>query len=264
MKQTLQSLIFGSIAVLASACTVHHHHLPSVASAAKRPLKDPTVLKQKTVRSTPIDPRAQEKTARHEFGHAVARAYLMGSAMVHSIEVSAVRIPRKLLGMSHPNMPLLQMTADQIRRDVADSYAGRMVDELLYGAPDAGATHDISYATGAIWEMYLKNGLGGVVQSLERNEAPEWMVAAVKKELEDADHCGRAVVAANIDVIRELADFLLDEPVSDGKRIVSGAEFRAFLVDRPLQDPVSLTDEALPAYCSPSVVEPRPDGSHID
>lgn len=193
-----------------------------------------------------VDEAEQRRVAAHEMGHAVVAAYLLGPNEVERVTVYASLPPDSLYGVCHTADHNKLDTADDILRESAVFMGGRASDKIVNGAPTNGATSDLGHVNDLVWTMHLSNGLGGSLLVRTRAEAPAATVALVEEDINATNRCAEAIVAANRDLIVLLADRLMRQEERNGRRVLLGDDFRAFLRDHPLRD--------LPAQSLPTLM----------
>ncbi|HTK05213.1 MAG TPA: hypothetical protein VL500_06510 [Candidatus Eisenbacteria bacterium] len=199
-----------------------------------------------------IDQAEQRRVAAHEMGHAVVAAYLHGPNEVEKVTVYASLPPDSLYGVCHTADHNRLDTADDIMREASVFMAGRAADKFVNGAPTNGATSDLSHVNDLIWTMHLSNGLGGSLLVRSRSEAPAAVTQQVEEDINATNACAEAIVRANSDTIVLLADRIMREEERQGRRVLSGDAFRAFLHDHPLKPLPPESTPVLMAGCHPS------------
>jgi ATP-dependent Zn protease len=184
---------------------------------------------------------SQRETAVHEAAHAVVVAATTGPSHVQSIVVRIACCGGGLsgeAGYTDVSMSLVGMTPGLLRGLIAGMLAGRAADIRFFGGPTAGSSGDVEKANIAAWFLVNESGLlaeerGGFL-IFPKECAPNFVLKEVNRELVRADAHAKALVAANADLIQEVAEEIMRQPVQDGARTLPGDAFAAFLKQRTL------------------------------
>lgn len=189
----------------------------------------------------------QKQVAVHEAGHAVAMAILFGTDEVQKVVVNTRVDNEGHLGHANwINRITRRYTLDAMRRGSVVSLAARSADMQINGAPVSGSSADLDNANSRIWNSYISYGLGGTPEVwLTRASAPKWVKKKVRDDILDAEKYADELVAANLDVIKALAEDIMGIKANDaGKRIMEADVFKAFCQMHVLKDPRAKKKEA--------------------
>jgi ATP-dependent Zn protease len=199
-------------------------------------------------RDRSIDVAEQQRVAVHEAGHAIVVAVLLGPQEIEEIEVRTEVHSGGHYGLCDTRDHNRMRTRRDILNEAAIFLGGRAADKLVNGAPTEGAGSDLGNVTEMVRRMHLSSGLGDSLLVRSWSEAPQAVRDAVERDINAANACAEAIVAANRDAVVDLATRLMGVPEDDGARTLSGDDFRAFLGDRALAAPPA--DGAKPPPCS--------------
>ncbi len=179
-----------------------------------------------------VEPGEQRRVANHEAGHAVVASVLLAPGDVQDITVFSV-LDDGLYGVVHLKDHNRLETAQDIRNDVTVFLAGRAADVVLNGAATNGATRDLDRANDLMWGLYIRSGLGGSLLVDARSDAPSSVRDEIDADLHAQEARAEAIVAANRPVVAGLAELVMAQPERDGKRVLSGDAFRAYMKAHP-------------------------------
>ncbi len=185
-----------------------------------------------------VEKDEQRRTAVHEVGHAAVWAVILGPDEVEKIIVASTLNDDGYYGLTWPKEHNRSRTADDIMDEAAFFLGGRAADKIVNGAPTEGASYDISHVNDIFWNKYLVDGLGDSLLVRTKTEASYEVQVAVEKDIKDANDLAEAIVAANKETVKAIADKIMRiPPDGDGKRIMTGDQFREMLREHPLVKP---------------------------
>jgi ATP-dependent Zn protease len=195
-----------------------------------------------------IEESVQRKVAAHEAGHAVVCASLLGPKEVKSVTVYAVLGPSGRFGVMEDLDHNRLLTAEDVLKDAAVFMGGRASDKIVNGAPTNGAGSDLANVNERIVKMHAISGLGDSLVIQDPSDLTDETKAAVARDIDRANACAEAIVTANQDLIKDLADRIMKQPEVDAARTLSGDAFRAVLKEHPLK-PVAV-EKGKPDPCA--------------
>ncbi|MFN8675495.1 MAG: ATP-dependent zinc metalloprotease FtsH [Thermomicrobiales bacterium] len=189
-------------------------------------------------KSRVISERERIMTAYHEAGHALVARMLPNADPVRKVSIVA----RGMMGgytRVVPDEDRLFKTKAQFEDELAVYMAGHVAEQLVFEEQSTGAANDIDRATGMARRMVTEFGMSrtlgprafgkkdelvflGREISEQRNYSEEvaFQIDQEIRELIDAAHQkARAVVEANGDKLRAIAELLLAEETIEGEQL---------------------------------------------
>lgn len=176
----------------------------------------------------------------HEIGHALVAAKQKNTQPVHKITI----VPRTsgALGytMQMPEQEKFLMSKEEIMNEIATLMGGRAAEEVEFNIATTGASNDIERATDLARKMVSMYGMsdkfgmmalesaqnkyldGRQVQTCANETAAE-LDEEIRKIVNNAYDKAKQILKANIDIMREAAEFLID------KETITGEEFMVIL-----------------------------------
>lgn len=176
----------------------------------------------------------------HEIGHALVAAKQKNTQPVHKITI----VPRTsgALGytMQMPEQEKFLMRKEEIMNEIATLMGGRAAEEVEFSIATTGASNDIERATDLARKMVSMYGMsdkfgmmalesaqnkyldGRQVQTCANETAAE-LDEEIRKIVNNAYDKAKQILKANIDIMREAAEFLID------KETITGEEFMVIL-----------------------------------
>jgi cell division protease FtsH len=180
----------------------------------------------------------KETVAYHEVGHAIVGSLMPGSGSIEKISI----VPRGVAALGYtlqlPQEDRFLMLEDELRGQIAMLLGGRSAEELIMGKVSTGASDDIQKATDladryvTIYGMSKQLGpmafdrsasqfLGGWGNP-RRPLSPEVeseIDREVKHLIDNAHHIAGAILAHNQQLLKEVAEVLLEREILDGQKL---------------------------------------------
>jgi cell division protease FtsH len=180
----------------------------------------------------------KETVAYHEVGHAIVGSLMPGSGSIEKISI----VPRGVAALGYtlqlPQEDRFLMVEDELRGQIAMLLGGRSAEELIMGKVSTGASDDIQKATDladryvTIYGMSKQLGpmafdrsasqfLGGWGNP-RRPLSPEVeseIDREVKHLIDNAHHIAGAILAHNQELLKEVAEVLLEREILDGQKL---------------------------------------------
>jgi cell division protease FtsH len=180
----------------------------------------------------------KETVAYHEVGHAIVGSLMPGSGSIEKISI----VPRGVAALGYtlqlPQEDRFLMVEDELRGQIAMLLGGRSAEELIMGKVSTGASDDIQKATDladryvTIYGMSKQLGprafdrsasqfLGGWGNP-RRPLSPEVeseIDREVKHLIDNAHHIAGAILAHNQQLLKEVAQVLLEREILDGQQL---------------------------------------------
>jgi cell division protease FtsH len=180
----------------------------------------------------------KETVAYHEVGHAIVGSLMPGSGSIEKISI----VPRGVAALGYtlqlPQEDRFLMIEDELRGQIAMLLGGRSAEELIMGKVSTGASDDIQKATDladryvTIYGMSKQLGpmafdrsasqfLGGWGNP-RRPLSPEVeseIDREVKRLIDNAHHIAGAILAHNQELLKEVAEVLLEREILDGQKL---------------------------------------------
>jgi cell division protease FtsH len=180
----------------------------------------------------------KETVAYHEVGHAIVGSLMPGSGSIEKISI----VPRGVAALGYtlqlPQEDRFLMVEDELRGQIAMLLGGRSAEELIMGKVSTGASDDIQKATDladryvTIYGMSKQLGpmafdrsasqfLGGWGNP-RRPLSPEVeseIDREVKHLIDNAHHIAGAILAHNQQLLKEVAEVLLEREILDGQKL---------------------------------------------
>jgi cell division protease FtsH len=180
----------------------------------------------------------KETVAYHEVGHAIVGSLMPGSGSIEKISI----VPRGVAALGYtlqlPQEDRFLMVEDELRGQIAMLLGGRSAEELIMGKVSTGASDDIQKATDladryvTIYGMSKHLGpmtfdrlasqfLGGWGNP-RRPLSPEVeseIDREVKHLIDNAHHIASAILAHNQELLKEIAEVLLEQEILDGQQL---------------------------------------------
>ena len=206
-------------------------------------------------RSMVLTDAERELTAYHEAGHVVIGVKVPGLDPVHKVTI----VPRgRALGLtaSLPEEDRHSHTRDWLNGQLAMLFGGRVAEELVFGPEHVttGAGNDIERATTMARRMVTRFGMSDRIglmavgdgeqevflgrELVQRREVSEYTAQQVDEEVKqilDAAHRrARGIVENNRDLLKSIAEALLDRETLDADEIqllVDGKELPPLATD---------------------------------
>ena len=189
-------------------------------------------------RSMVISEKEKRTTAYHEAGHAVVAKILPGSDPLHKVTI----IPRgPTLGVTQqlPNEDRHSYSKDWAQNRIAICLGGRIAEELIFGEMTTGAGNDIEKATELARKMVCEWGMSEKLGPLTFGKKEEQIFlgrefaqhqdyseqtaveidAEVKRIVTDGYRAARKVLEEHLDLLKRLAEALLEHETIDGADI---------------------------------------------
>lgn len=189
------------------------------------------------------------RVAFHEAGHAVANVAFKGPANIEQIDVLVDgRLAEGTLGKTiFRNVDV--GTRPEMLQAASYLLAGQAANTLFTGGATNGASDDIAIANKLVWRMHTQYGMGRtLLLYLDWESAPPHVQADAERDLKDAFLCADLILRANIVMVQELAERLLQAPIVKGRHLLTHLQVVAFFKDRPLRPPESVFEET-PDFC---------------
>jgi cell division protease FtsH len=180
----------------------------------------------------------KETVAYHEVGHAIVGSLMPGSGSIEKISI----VPRGVAALGYtlqlPQEDRFLMIEDELRGQIAMLLGGRSAEELIMSKVSTGASDDIQKATDladryvTIYGMSKQLGpmafdrsasqfLGGWGNP-RRPLSPEVeseIDREVKHLIDNAHHIAGAILAHNQELLKEVAEVLLEREILDGQKL---------------------------------------------
>ncbi len=190
-------------------------------------------------RSLAMSDAEKKLTAYHEGGHALVGLYCSASDPIHKATI----IPRgRALGMVMrlPEGDRLSMTFEKMKADIAVAMAGRVAEEIIFGAEKvtSGASSDIKMATNMAQAMVTEWGLSEKIGPIFYGKTNEDMYASggggdkgrsektseiiddeVKKVIKEGYDFAKNILTIHLDQLHILAKALIERETMSGKEI---------------------------------------------
>ncbi len=172
--------------------------------------------------STTLNPHERRVVAYHEAGHALCRELLVTSDRVHKISI----VPRgSALGyvMNLPDEDSYLKTREELIDQMSVLLAGRVAEQLVFGAVTTGAANDLQRVAEIAHGMVHDYGMGSVVATA-RAQTDANVVSDVTRRIRDeeqqdliyeAERGARALIADHRGKLEEIARMLLEREVID-------------------------------------------------
>lgn len=195
-------------------------------------------LRRKRRRTRVVPQQRKRGVALHEAAHAVADAVEFGAEVVVEMCVHAMTNEED----DHYGYVMTRftehgfaVTLDVVRRRARSVLAGRAADEIFLGAPHSGSADDLETANEMLFAAYAQCGFAGqlVTYPNDHFDPPDEMRSWMERELRDAYADARRLVTANSAVIEALAGRILDEPIDDGRHVLSAEAIEKFFEAHP-------------------------------
>jgi cell division protease FtsH len=194
-------------------------------------------------RSRVMTPEEKKLTAYHEAGHAIVGAAMPKANPVHKVTI----VPRGRAGgytLFLPEDDQNYRTVQQFEADMAASMGGRSAEELVLGDFTTGAGGDIQHITRVARAMVTRYGMSDKLGPIQLGEVQEMIFlgreiseqrnysedtarqidAEVKQLVDTAHQRALKILEANMDVLHEMANKLLEVET------LGGEEMREILV----------------------------------
>jgi cell division protease FtsH len=189
-------------------------------------------------KSRVLNDTEKETVAYHEVGHAIVGSLMPGSGSIEKISI----VPRGVAALGYtlqlPQEDRFLMGEDELRGQIAMLLGGRSAEESIVGKVSTGASDDIQKATDladryvTIYGMSKQLGpmafdrsasqfLGGWGNP-RRPLSPEVeseIDREVKHLIDNAHHIARAILADNQQLLREMAQVLLEREILEGQQL---------------------------------------------
>jgi cell division protease FtsH len=189
-------------------------------------------------KSRVLNDTEKETVAYHEVGHAIVGSLMPGSGTIEKISI----VPRGVAALGYtlqlPQEDRFLMVEDELRGQIAMLLGGRSAEELIMGKVSTGASDDIQKATDladryvTIYGMSKQLGpmafdrsasqfLGGWGNP-RRPLSPEVeseIDREVKHLIDNAHHIAGAILAHNQQLLKEVAEVLLEREILDGQKL---------------------------------------------
>ena len=189
-------------------------------------------------KSRVLNEMEKETVAYHEVGHAIVGSLMPGSGSIEKISI----VPRGVAALGYtlqlPQEDRFLMLEDELRGQIAMLLGGRSAEELIMGKVSTGASDDIQKATDladryvTIYGMSKQLGpmafdrsasqfLGGWGNP-RRPLSPEVeseIDREVKHLIDNAHHIAGAILAHNQQLLKEVAEVLLEREILDGQKL---------------------------------------------
>jgi cell division protease FtsH len=189
-------------------------------------------------KSRVLNEMEKETVAYHEVGHAIVGSLMPGSGTIEKISI----VPRGVAALGYtlqlPQEDRFLMVEDELRGQIAMLLGGRSAEELIMGKVSTGASDDIQKATDladryvTIYGMSKQLGpmafdrsasqfLGGWGNP-RRPLSPEVeseIDREVKHLIDNAHHIAGAILAHNQQLLKEVAEVLLEREILDGQKL---------------------------------------------
>ncbi len=189
-------------------------------------------------KSRVLNDTEKETVAYHEVGHAIVGSLMPGSGSIEKISI----VPRGVAALGYtlqlPQEDRFLMLEDELRGQIAMLLGGRSAEELIMGKVSTGASDDIQKATDladryvTIYGMSKQLGpmafdrsasqfLGGWGNP-RRPLSPEVeseIDREVKHLIDNAHHIAGAILEHNQELLREVAQVLLEREILDGQQL---------------------------------------------
>lgn len=189
-------------------------------------------------RSMVISEEEKKTTAYHEAGHALVARLMPGSDPVHKVTI----VPRGMaLGLTSylPVDEKHTYSKDFLEKKLVHMLGGRAAEKLVFDHYTTGAGNDIEQATNLARKMVCEWGMSDKVGPLtfgkksndiflgreiasyrDYSEATSQLIdAEIKGIVERAEKKALELLETNIDVLRKVAETLLDKETLDGPEL---------------------------------------------
>jgi cell division protease FtsH len=189
-------------------------------------------------RSMAMSDEEKRGTAWHEAGHALVNCLLKHTHPLHKVTI----IPRgRALGvtMSLPKEDMLNMRKKQAIDTIIMAMAGRIAEQFVTEDISSGASMDIQQATQLAKAMVMHWGMSEKLGTVLYGEAQEYVFlgrdmmrtkdyseqtaleidAEVKRIIEEANQTAKALIEANRDKLKMIAESLLEHETLDGTQV---------------------------------------------
>ncbi len=189
-------------------------------------------------KSRVLNDTEKETVAYHEVGHAIVGSLMPGSGSIEKISI----VPRGVAALGYtlqlPQEDRFLMVEDELRGQIAMLLGGRSAEELIMGKVSTGASDDIQKATDladryvTIYGMSKQLGpmafdrsasqfLGG--WGNPRRPLSPQVESAIDREvkhlIDNAHHIARAILTDNQQLLKEVAQVLLEREILDGQQL---------------------------------------------
>lgn len=156
------------------------------------------------------------RVAIHEGGHAII-GELVNPGSVSSITIAPRGMALGFVRQAPSDDRLLQ-TVSELKADIAVCLAGSTAERLLLGEQSTGAANDFEKAWDIARRM-VTAGLSsmGIVQ--EEALSPESLYQTIQEIIRDSQEMVDDLVLTHQDVLRQLADLLMDQETLPGDRV---------------------------------------------
>ncbi len=188
-----------------------------------------------------LAPKEREVVAHHEMGHAITAMALPGADKVQKISIIPHGIAALGYTIQRPSQDRFIMTRGELLANMTVLLGGRAAESLVFPDISTGAADDLVRATDLARAMVVRYGmdakLGQVTYEPEGSQflgsRPEWrprqyseqtaaaIDAAIRGLVDEAFMRARAVLQANMAVLREGAAELLREETLAGQRLAA-------------------------------------------
>ncbi len=194
----------------------------------------------------------RQRAAYHEAGHALVALHLPASDPVHKVTI----VPRaNSLGMMVrlPERDRMSLTRAKCRADLAVAMAGRVAEELIFGADSitSSASIDIRAATDLARAMVTRFGMSSTLGPLTYGEDGEDMFVGqsvtrrqqlsdrtrklvdeeIQRLIREGDQAARRILGKRLADLHAAANGLLEHET------LTGAQLRLLLAGQSIQDP---------------------------
>lgn len=180
-----------------------------------------------------ITEKEKYHTAIHEAGHAIASAVVRPD--VENLGISIV--PRGTAGgynLFNPTEEKNYLNKEDSIAELIVEYAGKAAEKVILEVESSGPSSDLQEASKMAYEVVLKYAMGsGSLLTLTGNEKLDSILIQnnlknIEKLCDDAYNQSLDIIKANVDILKELAQILME------KEVLSAEEVNAFLKDKKL------------------------------
>jgi cell division protease FtsH len=188
-------------------------------------------------KSRVLNEKEKEIVAYHEVGHALVGAVMPGTDKVEKISI----VPRGMAALGYtlqlPTEDRFLLNEEELKGQIATLLGGRSAEEIVFGSITTGASNDLQRATDLAERMVTSFGMSKVLGPLAydrgqqsmfldggmpnpRRSVSDQTAQAIDAEVKDLVESGHQqaldILQHNRDLLKELAQHLLEKEVIEG------------------------------------------------
>jgi cell division protease FtsH len=189
-------------------------------------------------KSRVLNEMEKETVAYHEVGHAIVGSLMPGSGTIEKISI----VPRGVAALGYtlqlPQEDRFLMVEDELRGQIAMLLGGRSAEELIMGKVSTGASDDIQKATDLADRYVTIYGMSKQLSPMAFDRSASQFLGGwgnprrplspeveseidreVKHLIDNAHHIAGAILAHNQQLLKEVAQVLLEREILDGQQL---------------------------------------------